>query len=184
MIIFYYLFMYKEKYLFLGILYSCGSIKSKSKVEFQTKRKELVDLIKEIASKFTRPKLKSGKYYTVYILDKNLNEKLGLIIKKNELPLDFLNSSERRRNFLKGYFEGKSSIYPRKNLIKISGKKEILEQLKEILSKEDISAKVYKTGKYYSLYIEGKTKCRKFMNNIGYLSEEKKSLLEKIAVYY
>jgi len=176
--------MCKKKYLFLGILYSCGSIKSKSRVEFQTKRKELMHIIKEIASTFTKPKLKLGVNYTVRILDKNLSEKLGIKMDKKRIPVEFLNSSEKRRNFLKGYFEGKSSISPRKNLIKVSGKRDVLEQLKELLSHEDINAKVYKTGKYYSLYIEGKTKCRIFMNTIGYLSEEKKNLLEKINSYY
>ena len=173
-----------EKFLFLGILHSSGSLKSKTRIEFQTKRKELAEIIYSIAKEFTKPKIKEKKFYIVSVVDKDLNKKLGVEINKTRLPLDILDNRERKINFLKGYFEGKSSISPRKNLIKVSGEKRILEQLRVLLEEVNINARRYKTGRYYSLYIEGKNKCRIFRDKINFISKEKKEILERIVSYY
>jgi hypothetical protein len=173
----------ERDFLFLGILYSCGSIKSKSRIEFQTKRKEFADLVYKIAKTITKPKIKTNKFYTISIVDKELTKKVG-IINKNDLPIDILDSKEKIRNFLIGYFEGKSSISVKNKIIKISGKQKILNQLKELLKKLNIDANIYKVGNYYSLYIEGKNKCKTFKENIGFISSKKKTLLDNLILYY
>ena len=165
----------KEKFLALGILYSCGSIKSKKRVEFQTKRQELARILINLMKKLN---------FEIEIKGERVVVRGKFEIDKNKLPIEKLDSEEKIINFLKGYFEGKSSISVRKKLIKVSGKKEILEQHKFLLDKENINAKIYKTGSYCSLYIEGKNKCRIFMEKIGFISEEKNKLLEKIVFYH
>jgi len=164
-----------EKFIVLGILYSCGSIKSRRKVEFQTKRKEFAEILINLMRKLNFDVKVRGNCVIVRGMFK---------INKNKLPIEQLNSEEKIRNFLKGYFEGKSSISVRKKLIKVSGKKEILEQLKYLLDRANINAKIYKTGNYYSLYIEGKNKCRNFMDKVGFISEEKNKLLENVVLRY
>jgi hypothetical protein len=173
----------EEKFLILGILYSCGSIKSKSKIEFQTKRKEFAEILRSLMGKLGNLEIKVNDNFIVIIKNKRLEEKFGKI-DKNKLPIELLDSEEKIKSFLKGYFEGKSSISVRKRLIKVSGKKEILEQLKLLLEKENINAKIYKTGKYCSLYIEGKNKCKNFMDKIGFISKEKNELLQRLVLYY
>ena len=171
---------------FLGLIYSCGSIKSKSKIELQTKRKDLSELFFDFCEKLGKPRMKENyRGFTVVLIKKNLGEKLTEFgyIKKDILPIEKLDSEEKRTSFLSGYFEGKSSISVKNRIIKISKKKDILEQLKKLLELENISARIYKNGKYFSLYIEGKTKCLVFKNKIKFLSNEKNEKLEKIVSF-
>lgn len=172
-----------EKFLLLGLLYSCGSLKSKSRIEIQTKRKELADILYELAKKITKTKIKAKKFYTITIKN-NFKKNFDVGLEKNKLPLEILDNEEKIKNFLQGFFEGKSSISIRKKIIKVSGKKEILTQLKYLLDKIDIKANIYKTGKYYSLYIEGKNRCRIFRDKINFISKEKREILEKLINYY
>ena len=175
-----------DNFEFLGLIYSCASIKSGSKIELQTKRKELAEIFFDFCKKLGEPKTKENtRGFSVVLISKNLRDKLIKIgfEDKNTLPTEKLNSEEKRISFLRGYFEGKSSASVRNRIIKVSGKKELLEQLKKLLEVENISAGIYKNGKYFSLYIEGKTKCLAFKNRIGFLSKEKNDKLDGIVSF-
>ncbi len=162
----------------LGLLYSCGSVKSKSIIEIQTKRKELAELICRLTD-FANMKTAS-KGYVVQITGKNLIEKLG--VDKNKIP-DLDDDEEGRVRFLRGFFEGKSSISIVSRIIRISGKKEQLEKIKKLLKSENVDSVIYKSGGYNSLYIEGKNRCERFKDKIGFLTKEKKDKLEKTILF-
>ncbi len=179
-----------KDFLLLGLFYSCGSVKSKNKFELQTKRQELATLFFELSKRIGKPKMtKTNNSFTVLLINKNLGDKfkknIGLESKidKKELPVGLLNNTEKRISFLRGYFEGKSSVSVKNRIIKISGKKEQLEQLKKLLELENINAGIYKNRKYFSLYIEGKNKCLIFKEKIGFLTKEKNEKLENLVSF-
>ena len=173
------------KFELLGFLHAGGSIKSKKKVELQTKKPELAFLFFELLSEIGKPEIKKNTKIIVSLKDKKLNDffedfGINLPLNKNNLPIKILDSSKKRISFLRGFLEGKSSISVKNKIIKVSGKKEQLEQIKKLLELEGVDARIYKNKTYFSLYIEGKTKCFVFRNKIGFLSKEKNKKLEKI----
>ncbi len=172
----------------LGLFYSCGSIKSKNRVELQTKRPGLAALFFKLLSEIGKPDINKSTTITVCLKDKKLNDffrvfGINLPLNKNNLPIKILDKSEKRVYFLKGFFEGKSSISVKNRIIKISGKRGQLEQIKKLLELENIEAWIYKNRNYFSLNLEGKIKCTIFKEKIGFLSEEKKEKLEKLVSF-
>ncbi|MCK4730050.1 MAG: hypothetical protein KAT28_01920 [Candidatus Aenigmarchaeota archaeon] len=157
----------------IGLLYSCGSVKSKNIIEIQTKRKELAELICSLIALATMKSTSRG--YSVKITGKNLIKNFG--IDKTKIP-DLENKGERT-GFLRGFFEGKSSISIVTRIIRMSGKREQLENLKKLLDSENVNSVIYNSGGYYSLYIEGKSRCEIFRDKIGFLTREKKDKLDK-----
>ncbi|RLI99744.1 MAG: hypothetical protein DRP06_02995 [Candidatus Aenigmatarchaeota archaeon] len=157
-----------------GLLYSCGSVKSKNIIEIQTKRKELAELICNMT---TLADIKTNsRGYSVQVTGKNLIKNFG--IDKTQIP--DLEDKKKRTDFLRGFFEGKSSISIITRIIRISGKKEQLEKIKKLLNFENVDSVIYPTGNYYSLYIEGKNRCEVFRDKIGFLTREKKDKLDKL----
>ena len=158
----------------IGLLYSCGSVKSKNIIEIQTKRKELAELICELT---TLANMKTGsRGYSIQVTGKNLIKNFG--IDKTKIP--DLKNEEERIGFLRGFFEGKSSISIVTRIIRMSGKKEQLEKIKKLLDSENVDSIIYQNGNYYSLYIEGKNRCEVFRDKIGFLTKEKKNKLDKL----
>lgn len=177
-----------EDFLLLGLLYSCGSVKSKNRVELQTKRSELASLFSELSKRIGKPEIRKNSKIIVSLKDKKISNffysfGIKLPLDKNNLPTEILDNSEKRVSFLRGFFEGKSSISVKSRIIKISGRREQLEQIKKLLELENVNAKIYKNRDYLSLYIEGKNKCIIFGNRIGFLTKEKKNKLEKIVSF-
>ncbi len=158
----------------LGLLHSCGSAKSKNIIEIQTKRKELAELICDLTTFADMKTISRG--YAVQLTGKNLIKNLR--INKNKIP-DLKDGGEIT-GFLRGFFEGKSSISIVTRIIRLSGKKEQLENIKKLLKSENIDSVIYRSGKYYSLYIEGKNRCERFRDKIGFLTKEKKDKLDKV----
>ncbi|OYT43511.1 MAG: hypothetical protein B6U88_00805 [Candidatus Aenigmarchaeota archaeon ex4484_56] len=161
-----------NKYFILGLCYSCGSIKPSKipKFELITKKKEFADFVNmqlNLVLGNSKKYFKNG-FYIVECKNSYFS------IDKDKLPN--LDTSERRRYFLAGYFEGKSSVSVKYKIIKLSGKYELLEQIKKLLELEGVNSKIYKNQKYFSLYIEGKTRCKLFKEKIDYISDKKKKL--------
>jgi len=48
------------------------------------------------------------------------------------------------------------------------------------LKLEDTTSIIYRNGKSYRLYLEGKKRCKIFRNRIGFLTGEKKEKLDKM----
>ncbi len=161
----------------IGLLYSCGSVKSKNIIELQTKRKELAELVCNMTNLATMKTTSRG--YSVQIIVKNLIKNLG--IDKTKIP--DLEDKKERVGFLRGFFEGKSSISIVTRILRMSGKREQLESIKKLLDSENIDSVIYKNGIYYSLYIEGKNRCEVFRDKIGFLTREKKDKLDKVILF-
>jgi hypothetical protein len=174
----------------LGLLHASGSLKwgKNYRIELQTKRNGFGNLFYERVSRIGMAQIRKNRTIIVSLTGKSDIEKflnsLGIIppIDKEKIPSEILTSSEKRMAFLKGFFEGKSSIYPNKNLVRVSGKEIPLKEIKKLLDLENIGSNIYSTGKYFSLYIEGKARCESF-RKIGFLTKEKKGLLEQIVFF-
>lgn len=168
----------------LGLLYSSGTLKwgRNYKIELQTKRHELAEVYYKLLSEIGMAEIKKNGTITVSLAGKkeieNFLKGFGLSppLDKEKIPVEVLGTSEKRIAFLQGFFEGKSSIYPDRKLIRVSGKMQQLEEIKNLLEKEGVKSGIYSTGKYKSLYIEGKGRCESF-SKIGFLSKEKNKLL-------
>jgi DNA-binding transcriptional regulator WhiA len=179
-----------DDFVLLGIIYSSGSIKwgKNYKLELQTNRPEFAEIFYQQICNIGSPKIKKEKTIVVSLAGKNeINSflvKIGIYppIDKENIPLQILETSEKRQSFLKGFFEGKSSIYPKKKLIRISGKTQQLSGIKTLLDKEHVRSGIYSTGKYKSLYIEGKARCETF-RKIGFVTKEKNRLLDQIVFF-
>ena len=179
-----------DDFVLLGLLYSSGSMKwgKNYRIELQTKRSELSKIFYGLLCKIGQAQIKKNETFLVSLTGKNDIEnflkrlEIAPPINKDKLPVEILDSSEKRIAFLKGFFEGKSSIYPKKRLIKVSGSKKQLEDVRKLLALENVDCNVYSTGKYFSLYIEGKTRCENF-RKIRFLTNEKDSLLEQIVLF-
>jgi len=171
----------------LGLLYSSGSLKwgRNYKFELQTKRQELAEEYYKLLSGIGKADIKNKGIITVTLTGKreieNFLKGFRLIppLDKEKIPVEILDTNEKRIFFLKGFFEGKSSIYPSKKLIRVSGKSLQLEKIKNLLEKEEVRSVIYPAGKYKSLYIEGKGRCESF-RKIGFLSKEKNKLLDSM----
>ena len=171
----------------LGMLYAAGSVKTGKnyRISLQTKRRELAQAFSGRLSAFGNVKADrvSKKVTVVKLVGRKEMETLlkGFEINppfdKERIPSQILDSSEKRISFLRGFFEGKASIYPEKRLIRVSGKKEQLGEIRKLLEQEGIKSSIYSTGKYPSLYIEGKSRCESF-RKIGFLTKEKNDKLE------
>jgi hypothetical protein len=180
-----------KTFLILGLIYSCGSLKwgRNYRIEFQTKRPEFIKILEYSLAEIEAPtttkirqiscisvsgKEKLQKYFR--------KAKIKLPIDKELIPLKILDSSEKRQEFLRGFFEGKSSVCSSKRLIKVSGKDGQLEGIKKLLMMEGINSRIYSNGDYLSLYIEGKIRCENF-RKIGFLSREKQEMFEQVSTY-
>lgn len=177
-----------ERYFILGLLYSCGSLKSKTRFELQTKDSQLADLVFRSLSPLEVPRKERKEKYNLVILNgkglENYLNELGITsFNKSNVPLEIIDSKDKRLNFLKGYFEGKSSLSVKGRIIKISGKKATLEKIKVLLDLEGLDGRIYKNKDYFSLYIEGKAKNEYFKKKIGFVSESKKKKLDKITSF-
>ncbi|MBN2095289.1 MAG: hypothetical protein JW727_04525 [Candidatus Aenigmarchaeota archaeon] len=174
----------------LGLLYASGSVKlgKGHRIEFQTKREEFSEIVFSRLIEFGKARIKKGKAIEVSLSQKEevegLLKKIGLSLPfdKEKLPTEALDTSEKRRAFLRGFFEGKSSVSSQKRLIKVSGGVEQLEGLKKLLALEGVMSGIYSTGKYKSLYIQGKMRCESFMK-IGFLSKEKNNMLDETTTF-
>jgi len=174
----------------LGLLYASGSLKwgKNYKIEIQTNRSELAEVFYERLSEIGVAQIRKNGTLTVSLTGKSNLEiflkRVGIIppINKEKISALVLDTSEKRKAFLKGFFEGKSSICPKKNLIRVSGKVSQLQEIKKLLALEKVDSGIYSTGKYSSLYIEGKARCENF-RKIGFLTKEKTALLEQIVLF-
>jgi hypothetical protein len=174
----------------LGLLYASGSLKwgRNYKIEIQTYRPELAEVFYERLSRIGMAQIKKNGTNSVSLTGKanieNFLKRSGIIppINKEKIPVQILDTGEKRRSFLRGFFEGKSAIYPKKNLIRVSGNKTPLDEIKKLLALENVDSGVYSTGKYFSLYIEGKARCENF-RKIGFLTNEKNDLLKQIVLF-
>jgi hypothetical protein len=179
-----------DDFVLLGLLYSSGSIKwgKNYRIELQTKRSELAKEFYGRLCKIGQAQIRKNGTILVSLTGKIYIEnflkglEIAPPIDKDKIPFESLDSSEKRMAFLKGFFEGKSSVYPKKRLIRISGKKTPLLEIKKILALENVDSGVYSTGKYFSLYIEGKTRCENF-RKIGFLTKEKNELLDQVVLF-
>ncbi|MGC9310755.1 MAG: LAGLIDADG family homing endonuclease [Candidatus Aenigmatarchaeota archaeon] len=179
-----------NRFLLLGLLYSSGTLKwgNGYKIEFQTERPELAAVLRrllpEIGKSVSRQSQKSAVSVTGRDEIKNFLLGFGLTppLEKEKIPLSLLDTGEKRAAFLRGFFEGKSSVYPEKGLIRVSGKKGQLGAIKSLLETEGVQSRIYQMGKYYALYIEGKSRCEAF-KKIGFLTREKNEKLNRIALF-
>lgn len=174
----------------LGLLYASGTIRwgKNYPIELQTKRKELAKISYALLSQIGKAEIRKNKTLIVSLSGKSEIEKfvngvgIDFPIDKEKIPSRILGTSEKRKSFLRGFFEGKSSIIPKKRLIKVSGKEVQLKEIKNLLEKEGVISRIYSAGKYKSLYIEGKGRCESF-RKIGFLTKEKNDMLGTIAFF-
>jgi len=129
------------------ISYILGFIKAKNAEKrgcFRLKNyKEFV----ELASKYLELRVKEvSKYPMVYFSRKKLDE----LAKKAEIDYS---------QYIAGIIDAKAYINPRKRIIRISGKEEFLEEIKEIFKRVGIPGRIRKLGKYQCLEIEGLFRC-------------------------
>ena len=91
-----------------------------------------------------------------------------------------------RAGFLRGFFDGEATVRVRfkrkwpgwqRNIRVTSAHKRGLEQLKELLEKEEIKSIIYPAGRYWCLDIEGKRRLISFQEKIGFGLERKKRKL-------
>lgn len=92
-----------------------------------------------------------------------------------------------RAGFLRGFFDGEATVRVRfkrkwpgwqRNIRVTSAYKRGLEQLKELLEKEEIKSIIYPAGRYWCLDIEGKRRLVSFQEKIGFGLERKKRKLK------
>lgn len=179
-----------KRFLVLGILYACGSIKwgRNYAIEFQTKRGEFASFLEDLFSDFEPKVSKSGKNRVISVTGKEkLRNILGELkieppLEKEKIPLRRLNSTEKKMDFLRGFFEGKSSILPKKKQIKVSGKIEQLKGLKNLLGDFQVLSNIYTSHGQSVLVIKGQSRCDNF-KKIGFLTEEKNEALGKISLF-
>ena len=179
----------EEKAWMLGFIYADGYIdSSKTKLKFTLaeKDKDVLEKIKSILRSNSPIKRKEGRqikgtdYFgssTVTLMISNAQicqdlEKHGAFYKKSlKLQFPLFLKDELIRHFIRGYFDGDGSItFGRHDFPKISiaSNKEFLEEIHDILLKENITSNIYASNrsKVNSLEINAKSSVEKFLNYI------------------
>ena len=101
----------------------------------------------ELASKYFKLSVKLvGKYPMIYFSKKELDK-----LKENT-KIDYA-------QYIAGIIDAKAYINPKKRIIRISGKKNFLDETKKLLEKLEIPARIRKLGKYQCMEIEGLFRC-------------------------
>ncbi len=129
------------------ISYILGFIRAKNAEKRGYFRLKNYQTFIEIASKYLKLSVKLvGKYPMIYFSTRKLNE----LAKSIEIDYE---------QYIAGIIDARAYINPKKRLIRISGKREFLEETKKLLDKLNIPAKIRKLGKYNCLEIEGLFRC-------------------------
>ena len=189
-----------------GLVASDGHLRKDDRnkeIEIATSNREFSEMIKNILSKVSKNKVYSRKNKTAYVVcvaDKNLhqllNEKFRIPVGKKSDILVPPEISEREeiKFFLRGFFDGDSTIHTRKMRNKkvprirvMSTSSEILIWIKEQLENFGINSgslfedKPHGFGKKicYRLEIYGSA-VKKFYENINYFHPEKSKKIKKL----